>query len=63
MLRTFDGFSGTFPVLCALKLAPMLFVRPGELRRAEWAQFDLDKEAWRYLVTKTRVQHIVPLAT
>ncbi|SOE56334.1 Integrase [Burkholderia sp. OK233] len=63
MLRAFDGFSGTFPVLCALKLAPMLFVRPGELRRAEWAQFDLDKGEWRYLVTKTRTQHLVPLAT
>jgi hypothetical protein len=34
ILRAFDGFSGTFPVLCALKLAPMLFVRPGELRQA-----------------------------
>ncbi|MBC8752138.1 MULTISPECIES: tyrosine-type recombinase/integrase [Paraburkholderia] len=63
MLRAFDGFSGTFPVLCALKLAPMLFVRPGELRRAEWTQFDLDKGEWRYLVTKTRTQHLVPLAT
>ncbi|MFM0236184.1 tyrosine-type recombinase/integrase [Paraburkholderia sediminicola] len=63
MFRAFDGFSGTFPVLCALKLAPMLFVRPGELRRAEWAQFDLDKGEWRYLVTKTRTQHLVPLAT
>ncbi|MGF6937859.1 integrase [Paraburkholderia sp. UCT70] len=63
MLRAFDGFSGTFPVLCALKLAPMLFVRPGELRRAEWVQFDLDKGEWRYLVTKTRTQHLVPLAT
>ncbi|MCI0151201.1 integrase arm-type DNA-binding domain-containing protein [Paraburkholderia sediminicola] len=63
MLRAFDGFSGTFPVLCALTLAPMLFVRPGELRQAEWAQFDLDKGEWRYLVTKTRTQHLVPLAT
>jgi len=63
MLRAFDGFSGTFPVLCALKLAPMLFVRPGELRRAEWAQFDLDKGEWRYLVTKTKTEHLVPLAT
>ncbi|HDR9880340.1 TPA: DUF4102 domain-containing protein [Burkholderia cenocepacia] len=63
MLRAFDGFSGTFPVLCALKLAPMLFVRPGELRRAEWPQFDLDKGEWRYLVSKTRKEHLVPLAT
>ncbi len=63
MLRAFDGFSGTFPVLCALKLAPMLFTRPGELRKAEWTQFDLDKCEWRYLVTKTKTEHLVPLAT
>ncbi|WP_414444378.1 tyrosine-type recombinase/integrase [Burkholderia sp. 22PA0106] len=62
MLRAFDGFSGTFPVLCALKLAPLLFTRPGELRKAEWAQFDLDKGEWRYLVTKTKTEHLVPLA-
>jgi integrase len=63
MLRAFEGFAGTFPVLCALKLAPMLFVRPGELRRAEWTQFDLDKGEWRYLVTKTKTEHLVPLAS
>jgi integrase len=63
MMRAFDGFQGTFPVLCALKLAPMLFVRPGELRKAEWSQFDLDKGEWRYLVTKTKTDHLVPLST
>jgi len=63
MLRAFDGFTGTFPVLCALKLAPMLFVRPGELRKAEWEQFDLNKGEWRYRVTKTDSLHLVPLAT
>lgn len=63
MLRAFEGFSGTFTVLCALKLAPLLFVRPGELRQAEWTQFDLDKGEWRYLVTKTKTEHLVPLAT
>ena len=63
MLRSFDGFSGTFPVLCALKLAPMLFVRPGELRKAEWSQFDLEKAEWRYWVSKTKTDHIVPLAS
>lgn len=62
MLRAFDGFSGTFPVLCALKLAPLLFVRPGELRKAEWSQIDLDKGEWRYLVTKTETEHLVPLS-
>jgi integrase len=63
MLRAFDGFSGTFPVLCALKLAPLLFVRPGELRKAEWAHLDLDKAEWRYRVSKTNTDHLVPLAT
>ncbi|WP_175889434.1 tyrosine-type recombinase/integrase [Burkholderia cepacia] len=63
MLRAFDGFTGTFPVLCALKLSPLLFVRPGELRKAEWSQLDLDKAEWRYLVTKTKTDHLVPLAT
>ncbi|WP_233831765.1 tyrosine-type recombinase/integrase [Paraburkholderia sp. ZP32-5] len=62
MLRAFDGFAGTFPVLCALKLAPMLFVRPGELRQAEWSEFDLDKGEWRYHVSKTKTEHLVPLA-
>jgi integrase len=40
----------------------LLFVRPGELRKAEWAGFDLDKAEWRYLVTKTKTEHLVPLA-
>ena len=62
MLRAFDGFTGTFPVLCALKLAPMLFVRPGELRQAEWTEFDLDRGEWRYQVSKTNTAHLVPLA-
>ncbi len=63
MLRAFDGFTGTFPVLCALRLAPMLFVRPGELRKAQWSQFELDKGEWRYFVNKTKTDHLVPLAT
>ncbi len=63
MLRAFDGFTGTFPVLCALRLAPMLFVRPGELRTAEWEHFDLDRGDWRYRVSKTKTDHLVPLAT
>jgi integrase len=63
MLRAFEGFAGTFPVLCALKLAPMLFVRPGELRKAEWAHIDLDAAEWRYWVSKTKTDHLVPLAS
>lgn len=63
LLRAIDGFKGTFIVQCALKLAPMLFVRPGELRQARWQDFDLDKAEWKYLVTKTKTEHLVPLAS
>ncbi|UCV01749.1 tyrosine-type recombinase/integrase [Dechloromonas denitrificans] len=63
MLRSFDAFSGTFVVKCALEIAPRVFVRPGELRKAEWAQIDFDKAEWRYFVTKTKTEHIVPLAS
>lgn len=62
MLRAFDAFEGTFVVQSALRLAPMLFVRPGELRQAEWSQFSLDKAEWRYTVSKTKTEHLVPLS-
>ncbi|WP_322052653.1 tyrosine-type recombinase/integrase [Paraburkholderia bannensis] len=62
LLRAIDGFQGTFVVKCALLLAPLLFVRPGELRKAEWSGFDLDKAEWRYFVTKTKTEHLVPLS-
>jgi integrase len=52
----------TLPVRCALRLAPLVFVRPGELRKAEWTDFDLDAEEWRYTVTKTGTPHVVPLS-
>ncbi|CAG1020901.1 Prophage integrase IntA [Methylococcales bacterium] len=63
LLRAIHAYQGTFTVQCALKLAPLFFVRPGELRQAEWAHFDLDAAEWRYTVTKTDTPHIVPLAT
>jgi len=63
LLRAIDTYQGTFTVQCALKLAPLFFVRPGELRQAEWKDFDLDAAEWRYTVTKTDTAHIVPLAT
>lgn len=63
LLRAIDAFKGTFVVQCALKLAPMLFVRPGELRQAHWREFDLDKAERKYWVTKTKSDHIVPLAS
>jgi integrase len=62
ILRAMDGYEGTLTVRCALRLAPMLFVRLGELRSAAWSQFDLEAAEWRYTVTKTDTQHIVPLS-
>jgi integrase len=62
LLRAIQAFRGTFVVQSALGLAPLLFVRPGELRRAEWKEFDFDKAEWRYFVTKTKTEHSVPLA-
>lgn len=63
LLRAIDGFRGTFIVQCALKLSPLFFARPGELRKAKWKEFDLDKGEWSYLVTKTKTDHLVPLAS
>ena len=63
LLRAIDAFSGTFTVQCALRVAPLLFVRPGELRQAEWSGIDLEKGEWRYFVTKTKTEHLVPLST
>ena len=63
LLRALDGYQGTLTVQCALRLAPLVFVRPGELRRAQWADIDLDAAEWRYTVTKTDTPHIVPLST
>jgi integrase len=62
LLRAFDGFKGSLIVKTALLLAPLVFVRPGELRQAEWSGIDLDKGEWRYLVTKTKTDQLVPLA-
>jgi integrase len=62
ILRALDGYQGTLTVRCALRLAPLVFVRPGELRKAEWADVDLDAAEWRYTVTKTNTPHIVPLS-
>ena len=62
LLRAIDGFQGTFTVECALRLAPLVFTRPSELRRAKWADIDLDAGEWGYIVSKTKTDHIVPLS-
>lgn len=62
LLRTFDTYQGTLTVRCALQLAPLVFVRPGELRTAEWKEVDLDAAEWRYIASKKGNAHIVPLS-
>lgn len=62
ILRAFDSYDGTTVVRCAMRLAPLVFVRPGELRRAEWKDIDFDAAEWRYTVTKTGTPHVVPLS-
>ena len=63
LLRVLDGYQGTLVVRAALKLAPMFFMRPVELRTAQWADIDLEKGEWRPFVSKVKKDHIVPLAT
>lgn len=62
LLRSIDGYKGTLTVRCAIKLAPLLFQRIGELRHMKWVDLDFENNEWRYLVTKTKTQHIVPLS-
>ena len=63
LLRAIESYTGSLVVRTALKLAPLLFVRPGELRQAEWAEFDLDNVQWRIPGSKMKMreEHIVPL--
>lgn len=70
LLRAIDGFKGTFTVQCALKLAPLVFVRPGELRQARWTEINFEEKEWRYYPSKKKNKrkkptdlHIVPLAS
>jgi integrase len=65
LLRDIDGFTGQPVTHAALKLAPLVFVRPGELRGAEWSEFDLDGAMWRIpgARMKMKVDHLVPLSS
>ncbi|MEI6315018.1 MAG: integrase arm-type DNA-binding domain-containing protein [Syntrophus sp. (in: bacteria)] len=64
LLRAIDGYQGHFVVKCALRLAPLFFVRPGELRNAEWAEVDLAEAVWSIPKHKMKMKqdHIVPLS-
>jgi len=64
LLRAIDGYTGQPVTALALKLAPLVFVRPGELRAAEWSEFDLDNAEWRIPAARMKMgeQHMVPLS-
>lgn len=64
LLRSLDGYAGFFVTKCALRLAPLVFVRPGELRKAEWSEIDLDNGEWNIPAArmKMREPHLVPLS-
>lgn len=64
LLRAINSYEGFFATKCALRFAPLVFVRPGELRQAEWSEINLDSAEWRIpaVKMKMREQHIVPLA-
>lgn len=64
LMRAIDGYSGTLVTKCAMQLAPLVFLRPGELRQAEWSEMDLDKAEWNIPAgrMKMREPHLVPLA-
>ena len=64
LLRAIDGYQGDFITSCALKIAPLVFVRPSELRCAVWPEFDLPNAEWRIPAERMKMaeQHIVPLS-
>lgn len=64
LLRALDAYTGQPATAAALRLAPLLFVRPGNLRAMEWAELDLDAAQWRIPAGKMKMReaHIVPLA-
>lgn len=64
LLKAIDAFEGTFVIHCALRFIPLVFVRPGELRYAEWSEFDFEGKQWRIPGEKMKAgrPHIVPLS-
>ena len=64
LMRAIDGYQGNLITRCALKFAPLTFVRPGELRHAEWIEIDIDEQVWKISAEKMKMRsvHIVPLS-
>jgi len=65
LMRAIAGYQGNIYSVAALKLSPLVFVRPGELRAAEWSEIDLDAAEWRIPASKMKMKtdHLVPLST
>ena len=63
LLRAIDGYQGDIATQCALKLAPYVMLRPGEIRRAEWSEIDFDRKQWKIPASKMKMKrpHIIPL--
>ena len=62
LLRNIDAYHGGPVVRAALRLAPLVFARPGELRTMKWADIDLACAEWKYTTSKTKTDHLVPLS-
>lgn len=62
ILRALGGFKGTLQVASAMRLLPMLFCRPGELRNMRWSEVDFEKAEWKFIASKTKIEHMVPLS-
>lgn len=64
LMRAIDAYKGSFIVRCALRFTAWTFARPGEVRKAEWAEFDLDGAIWRIPAARMKMgrEHLVPLS-
>jgi len=64
LMRSIAGFSGTMVVKCALQMSPLVFVRPTEIRHAEWTEIDIEAKEWRIPAHKMKMKalHVVPLS-
>jgi len=62
LLKKIWSYNGSVVVKCALRFAPLVFVRPGELRKAKWKDIYLEEAEWKYHISKTNTPHIVPLS-
>jgi integrase len=64
LLRAIDGYAGEIITKCAFKLTPLVFLRPGELRSAEWSEIDFDTKLWKIPASKMKMKndHIIPLS-